>query len=82
MKQLNKGWNSKRPPSERYKLALASYNAGFGNLLSAQKLCNNAVLYKPIIDCLPSVTGKHSKETINYVQHITRYYWLMVSIGN
>jgi membrane-bound lytic murein transglycosylase F len=82
MKQLNRGWSSPRPQTERYKLALASYNAGFGNILAAQNKCGGAVLYQPIIHCLPRITGKHSKETIDYVKHIKRYYWLMVSTGN
>ncbi|GGA80705.1 hypothetical protein GCM10011369_23320 [Neiella marina] len=82
MRQLNKGWSSPRPQGERYKLALASYNAGFGNLLKAQAKCNGAVLYAPIIHCLPDITGKHSKETIDYVRYIERYHWAMVSSAN
>lgn len=82
MQRLNNGWSSPRPQNERYKLALASYNAGFGNILNAQKECNNARLYQPIIQCLPDITGRHSKETINYVQHIQRYHWIFISIGH
>lgn len=82
MSQLNKGWSSPRPQSERYKLALASYNAGFGNILKSQKRCNGAVYYEPIVVCLPLITGHHSKETIDYVNHIKRFHWLMVSTGN
>lgn len=82
MNQLNEGWISPRPRGERYKLALASYNAGFGNILKAQARCGGAINYQPIIDCLPQVTGRHSKETIDYVQHIERYHRIMVSTGN
>lgn len=82
MRQLNKGWSSPRPQSDRYHLALASYNAGFGNILKAQKKCNNARLYQPIIDCLPLITGHHSKETIGYVKHIKRFYKSMVITSN
>jgi len=82
MKQLNNSWSSPRPQSERYKLALASYNAGFGNILKSQRQCNNEVYYQPIINCLHCVTGHHSEETINYVKHINRFYKVMVSTGN
>ena len=78
MQRLNKGWISPRPQSDRYNLALSSYNAGFGNILKAQQRCNNAVLYQPIIKCLPKITGRHSKETIDYVKHIQRFYEVMV----
>jgi len=53
---------------------LASYNAGMGNLLKAQKKVGGKLLYKEIIQGLPEVTGKHSKETIDYVQKILSYY--------
>jgi membrane-bound lytic murein transglycosylase F len=59
---------------DRFKLSAASYNAGIGNLLKAQNHCNNARLYDDVIPCLPRVTGRHSKETIGYVQNIV-YRW-------
>ena len=75
MKDLLKGWKSERTAEDRYKLALASYNAGFGNLLKAQKLAKGAVDYKHIIAKLPLVTGKaNSRETMNYVIKIYEYY--------
>jgi soluble lytic murein transglycosylase-like protein len=66
-------WRSKRPLLDRLKLMLASYNAGAGNLLKAQKRCGMKTLYNDIIQCLPLVTKHHSKETIDYVQRIQRY---------
>lgn len=71
--KLYRFWYSPRPVEERIKLMLASYNAGAGNIAKAQKLCNMATLYEPIIKCLPIVTGRHSKETINYVIHIEKF---------
>lgn len=76
MNQLNKYWSSPRPTMDRYMLALASYNAGAGNVTKAQKKCNGNVLYNEIIKCLPLVTGKHSKETINYVELIVGKYYV------
>jgi membrane-bound lytic murein transglycosylase F len=67
-------WKSPRPPEDRHNLATASYNGGAGNLISAQKLCNGSPTYKIIIPCLPRVTGKHSKETIDYVVNVRSYY--------
>lgn len=70
MRQLIRGWSAPRPPMDRYMLALASYNAGFGNLLAAQRLADDANRYVDIIDELEDVTGTHSEETITYVKLI------------
>lgn len=77
MAKLTKGWSSPRPTFDRHWLAQASYNAGFGNLLKAQKACGNKSLYADIIECLPEITGHHSKETITYVERIDRWWRLM-----
>lgn len=71
--KLYRFWRSKRPVNERIKLMLASYNAGAGNVAKAQRQCNMPVLYDPIIKCLPDITGRHSRETIDYVIKITKY---------
>ena len=78
MADLVKGWKSERSMEDRYKLALASYNAGFGNLLAAQKLAHGAADYNSIIAKLPVVTGaKNAKETTTYVRKIFEYYHLL-----
>lgn len=77
LSKLRRGWIWNRTEYERHNLALASYNAGFGNLLKAQRLCNNATLYADIIKCLPDITFQHSKETIGYVLAIRRYHKLL-----
>ncbi len=74
MGKLRAEWSSPRPEWDRHSLALASYNAGLGHLLTAQRKCNGAVLYDRIIACLPDVTGRHSKETIGYVTSIWGWY--------
>ena len=66
---------------DRFKLALASYNAGIGHVLKAQSLCDMARLYDEIVPpCLPRVTGtKNSKETIGYTTNIVdRWYPMML----
>lgn len=73
-KQRNSWAGRERPELDRWDLARASYNAGIGHLLKAQKLCDNANLYKDIIVCLPRVTGRHSTETINYNIYIHKFY--------
>ncbi len=78
MARLVKGWSSKRPVMDRWDLARASYNAGMGNLIKAQKVQGGAMLYADIIKGLPQVTGHHSRETITYVQRIHRWYKEMV----
>jgi len=70
MRKLMQSWSAPRPEADRYCLALASYNAGFGNLLKAQKYASNANDYHKIIKHLHQATGKHSKETITYVDRI------------
>jgi len=77
MRKLRNSWNWKRPLLDKHYLALASYNAGLGNILKSQKRCDNALLYDDIIECLPGVTGRHSKETIDYVRKIKKWYGLM-----
>ncbi len=77
MRTLRNQWTSKRPIWDKQYLAQASYNAGLGHILKAQKKCDMAVLYDDIIKCLPQITGHHSKETITYVQRIKQWYGLL-----
>lgn len=74
MAYLMAQWSSPRPHIDRLCLALASYNAGLGNMLEAQKRQSGALLYSEIIKGLPAVTGKHSQETITYVKRILGYW--------
>ena len=80
MAKLRRGWSAPRPAFDRHWLAAASYNAGFGNILKAQKVCGGPSLYREIISCLPQVTGRHSAETIDYVTKIRRW-WRMMELG-
>lgn len=75
MGRLHRTWSAERPFMDRHMLAMASYNAGAGHLIKAQKLCNNRALYREIIPCLPQVTGRHSAETIDYVEKIIGQWW-------
>lgn len=78
-RQLFNNWRSKRPLMDRYKLTFASYNAGLGHILKAQKLCNSrgssCNLYDNIILNLKDITGHHHKETEGYVKNIFKYYY-------
>lgn len=79
MGQLTASWGAKRTAPDRIKLALASYNAGIGNLLKAQKKCGGCADYAGIIVRLPEVTGaKNAKETTGYSINIFGIYdiWL------
>lgn len=73
MAKLIESWYVERPDADRYCLAMASYNAGFGNLLKAQRLMGGKPLYADIIPGLPKVTALNSLETINYVREIMAY---------
>ena len=78
MRQLRRSWSSPRPETDRHNLAMASYNAGMGNLLRAQRACGGPPGYDDIIACLPDITGHHSRETITYVIRIRRWHGQMV----
>ncbi|WP_241486945.1 lytic transglycosylase domain-containing protein [Vibrio coralliirubri] len=73
MDYLLRFWKSPRTHESWVNLATASYNAGAGNILKSQKLCNGAVEYGEIMECLPVVTGHHHKETQHYVKNINKY---------
>lgn len=77
MRKLRGGWKN-RAPADSHDLALGSYNAGVGNILKAQKRCDNARLWSQIAPCLPAVTGPlNAHETTNYVTNIHRWYRAM-----
>jgi hypothetical protein len=75
MGRLHRTWSAPRPAMDRYMIAAASYNAGAGHLIRAQSICGGGNLYREIIPCLPQVTGRHSAETIDYVQKIIGQWW-------
>lgn len=81
MAHLLKSWHSKREAIDRYCLAAASYNAGLGNLLKAQKAADMAVEYALIIGSLNAVTGTKSLETITYVRRILSTWIDLVTKG-
>ena len=56
---------------ERRKFMFAGYNAGMGNIQKARKLANSD-RWEEVLISLCSVTGKHCKETIEYVKRIYR----------
>ena len=67
-------WSDSRPFDDRLKFMFGSYNAGRGNILQAQRKAQdqglNANLWQSIEKELPSVTGRHSRETLTYVSRI------------
>ena len=67
-----------RTENDRIKYSLASYNAGAGNVIEAQKLAQQkgrqARIFDDIKPTLPQVTGEHAAGTIQYSEKIvTRY---------
>ena len=73
MAYLRSQFKKPRPEVDRHSLALASYNAGLGNILKAQAKGGNSLLYEPMAKALPQVTGQHSIETTTYVKRIWEY---------
>lgn len=75
-------WTSPRPWFDRLQLTQASYNAGFGNVLRAQRLAHGATDYESIVAHLPQITGiANARITTNYVRHIHDYYVELTSGG-
>ncbi|MFQ5959947.1 MAG: transglycosylase SLT domain-containing protein [Candidatus Methylomirabilales bacterium] len=73
---LWKAWKAKRSLQDRLKFMFGSFNAGKGNIIKAHKIAKkkglNRKLWKSIEQTLPQVTGRHSKETIGYVNKISK----------
>lgn len=68
-------WTAERPEADRVALAFASYNAGLGNILNAQRLAGGANGYKSIALQIVKVTGKRNAyETVNYSYNIANKY--------
>jgi len=70
-------WNlfkADRPFQDRLNFTFGAYNAGKGNIIRAQKRAKgsgiNPNLWSSIEQTLPRVTGKYSKETLDYVKKI------------
>jgi hypothetical protein len=81
MAKLRGQWSAPRPALDRHQLAQASYNAGLGHLLSAQRKCGGPPGYEAIVACLPQITGRHSAETIGYIKAIARWRRLIEAGG-
>lgn len=66
-------WQAERG-RERIRFMLGSYNAGPGHIVTAQQRAAHRGLaadqWQSIVAMLPEVTGKHAKETINYVNKV------------
>lgn len=77
MSRLRAQWRSERPERDRHSLAMASYNAGLGHILAAQRACAMPVHYEPIMACLPGITGRHAAETLGYAPAIYRWFQRM-----
>ena len=73
MNTLFKMWHWKRSNTSKMQLTLASYNAGTGNILKAQKASGDKRHWIEIKSYLKRITAHHSKETIKYVSNIGNF---------
>ena len=78
MKKMFHYWKHINDKCERWKFALASYNAGIGNIKAAFNRSRRSDYEYDIWSCvspfLSKITGRHAKETINYVARIIKKY--------
>jgi len=74
MAGLRRQWYLNRPLLDKHDLAMASYNAGLGNILNAQRACDNARHWPQIAPCLSRITGRHANETLTYVTRIAGWH--------
>lgn len=74
-KHLYTKWKAKRPLNDKLSFTFGSYNAGFGNIVKAQKVAKkqglNENLWHSIRLVAPNVGGWHHQETVGYVEKIT-----------
>jgi len=77
---LWRNWRSKRTVNDRLSLMFASYNAGLGTILIAQRLCGEANKSDRLLNCNTWTNIKqftHNKwiheETVNYVDRIFKF---------
>jgi len=72
--QLYFKWKAERPFNDRMCFTFGSYNAGFRNMVKAQKVCKkngmNENLWKNIKSIASKVSGWRHKETLAYVRKI------------
>ena len=75
MAKLRRIWTWDRSSHQRHELAQASYNAGAGHILKAQRFCGGARLWPGVAPCLHLVTGaNNAAETRTYVERIARWW--------
>jgi len=74
-RQLYQKWKARRPFRDKISFTFASYNAGFRNIVKAQKVCKkhglNENLWHNIKSVAPKVGGWRHRETLGYIEKIT-----------
>jgi len=72
--RLYQKWKAPRPLDDRMSFTFASYNAGFGTILRAQRVCKELGLrenyWQSIKTVAPRVSKWRYKETVGYIDRI------------
>jgi len=72
--RLKRYWLKIPSTDERRNFIFASYNAGPGWIIKANKLTSSQKWEDTALK-LQMITGKHAAETIGYIKHIKTFYW-------
>ena len=67
-------WKNIADTGQRRSFVFASYNAGPGWIVKAQKMSKKAMDWDSVSLSLIRLTGTHASETISYIKHIKNYY--------
>lgn len=78
MAQMRRFFRDADSATDQHELAQGGYNAGAGSIRKALRICDDGVTWAACVACLPQITGKNARETINYIPAIRKWFLLFI----